>query len=137
MVLLVGIFRCIDALATDTAEGFLVNVQGGVFDIVVGFLILFSIGGQPDDLHLLIVGYLVIQGIYRNILLSVANIPNPSSNRITGLISILLGILIWIDWPTSATWFLALSLSVDVCFRGWALIVLASSLKKAPVKDPS
>ncbi|MCK5477737.1 MAG: hypothetical protein KAI44_02365 [Methylococcales bacterium] len=134
-VFLVGIFRCIDAFATKTAQGFLVNMQGGVFDIVVGFLVLFSISGQPEDLHLLIVGYLIVQGIYRNILLSVANIPNLMSNRITGLISILFGILIWIDWPTSATWFLALSLSVDVSFRGWALIVLASSLKKEPVTD--
>jgi len=130
LVLLVGVFRCIDALATETAQGFLVNIQGGILDIVVGFLVLFSISGQPDDLHLLVVGYLVSQGIYRNILLSVAKVPNPLSNRITGFISIILGILIWIDWPTSATWFLALSLSIDVCFRGWALIVLASALKK-------
>ena len=130
LVLLVGVFRCIDALATETAQGFLVNIQGGILDIVVGFLVLFSISGQPDDLHLLVVGYLVSQGIYRNILLSVAKIPNPLSNRITGFISIILGLLIWIDWPTSATWFLALSLSIDVCFRGWALIVLASALKK-------
>jgi len=133
LVFLVGVFRCIDALSTVTAQGFLVNMQGGILDIVVGFLVLFSISGQPDDLHLLIVGYLLSQGIYRNILLSVAKIPNPLSNRITGFISIILGILIWIDWPTSATWFLALSLSVDVCFRGWALIVLASSLKKQSV----
>lgn len=135
VVLLLGIFRCIDAFTTETAQGFLVNMQGGVLDIVVGFLVLFSISGQPDDLHLLIVGYLIAQGIYRNILLSVAHVPNPTSNRITGLISIFLGILIWIDWPTSATWFLALSLSVDVSFRGWALIALASALKKESVTE--
>ena len=130
VILFVGIFRCIDALATQTAQGFLVNIQGGVLDIVTGVLVLFSISGQPEDLHLLIVGYLVTQGIYRNVLLSVAKVPNPVSNRITGFISIFLGILIWIDWPTSAVWFLALSLSIDVSFRGWALIALASALKK-------
>ncbi|MCK4842557.1 MAG: hypothetical protein KAT04_11865 [Methylococcales bacterium] len=131
VVLIVGIFRCIDALATETAQGFLVNMQGGILDIVVGVLVLFSISGEPAQLHLLVVGYLISQGIYRNVLLSVAKIPNQMSNRITGVISIILGMLIWIDWPTSAPWFLALSLSVDVSFRGWALIILASSLKKA------
>jgi len=135
MLILVGIFRGIDALATETAQGFLVNIQGGVLDLVVGFLVLFSIDGEPSDLHLLVVGYMVTQGIYRNILLSVAKTPNPISNRITGVISILLGVLIWIDWPTSAAWFLALSLSIDVSFRGWALIELASALKKHPVKN--
>lgn len=130
VVLIVGIFRCIDAFATKTAQGFLVNTQGGVLDIVIGFLVLFSISDEPDNLNLLIVGYLVTQGVFRNIMLSVAKVPNPMANRITGFISIILGVLIWIDWPTSAVWFLAFSLSLDVCFRGWALIVLASALKK-------
>ncbi len=134
VVILVGILRAIDAFSTQTAQGFLVNMQGGVLDIVVGFLVLFSISGIPENLNLLIVGYLVSQGIYRNILLTVAKVPNPMSNRITGFISILLGILIWVDWPTSAPWFLALSLSVDVGFRGWALIALASALKKQTVE---
>lgn len=130
VVTLVGIFRCLDAYATETAQGFLVNMQGGVLDIVVGSLVLFGINFEPNDLNLLVVGYMISQGIYRNILLSVAKVSNPLSNRITGLISILLGMLIYLDWPTSASWFLALSLSIDVCFRGWALIVLASVLKK-------
>lgn len=135
VIILAGIFRGIDALSTETAQGFLVNMQGGVLDVVVGFLVLFSVNGQPEDLNLLIVGYLVSQGVYRNILLSVAKIPNPISTRITGFISIILGVLIWLDWPASAPWFLALSLSVDICFRGWALIVLASAIKKQPANN--
>lgn len=130
VVFIVGILRCVDAFSTNTAQGFLVNMQGGVLDIVVGFLVLFAVNGVPEDLHLLIVGYMVSQGIYRNIILSVAQVPNPLSNRITGFISILLAVLIWLDWPTSAAWFLAFSLSVDVSFRGWALIALASAIKK-------
>ncbi|KAF3981954.1 MAG: hypothetical protein HFP81_04975 [Methylococcales symbiont of Hymedesmia sp. n. MRB-2018] len=131
VVLFLGVFRCIDAISTETHQGFLVNMQGGTLDIVTGFLVLFGISGQPENLNLLIVGYLVTQGIYRNIILSVADVPNPLSNRITGFISIFLGILIWMDWSaTSATWFLALSLSIDVSFRGWALIVLASAIKR-------
>ena len=133
-ILIVGIFRCIDALRADTAQGFLYNIQGGVLDIVVGFLVVFSTDGEANNLNLLIVGYLLTQGIYRNILLSVAKIPNPLSNRITGVISIILGIMIWIDWPASM-WFIAFSLSVDISFRGWALVVLSSSINKQPVLE--
>ncbi len=132
VVIFVGIFRCIDALATVTAQGFLVNMQGGVLDIIVGVLVLFGINGEPENMSLLIVGYMISQGIYRNILLTVAKTPNPISNRITGIISILLGLLIWFGWPTTEPWFLAFSLSVDISFRGWALIALASSLKSTP-----
>ncbi|OQK18195.1 hypothetical protein AU255_10265 [Methyloprofundus sedimenti] len=130
VVLVVGIFRCIDALASETAQGFLYNMQGGILDVVVGFLVFLSPEGEAaNNLNLLIVGYMLTQGIYRNILLSVAEIPNPFANRLTGLISILLGIMIWIDWPASL-WFIAFSLSVDISFRGWTLVVMASSTHK-------
>lgn len=136
MIILVGIFRCIDAFIALTPQGLLLNIQGGIMDVVVGFLVLFSISGEPDNLNLLIIAYMIIQGIYRNIILSVAKTINPIYNRITGVISILLGILIWIDLPTTShTWFLALSLSIDVCFRGWALIALASALKRETNND--
>ena len=130
IVLVVGVFRCIDALASESAQGFLYNMQGGILDVVVGFLVFLSTEGEAaNNLNLLIVGYMLTQGIYRNILLSVAEIPNPFSNRVTGLISILLGIMIWIDWPASL-WFIAFSMSVDISFRGWTLVVMASSLNK-------
>ena len=132
IVFLVGVLRCIDALTSETAQGFLSNIQGGILDIVVGLLVVFSTNDEPNNLNLLIVCYLLTQGIYRNILLSVARIHNPIPNRVTGLISIILGLMIWIDWPASL-WFIAFSLSVDICFRGWALIVMASSLKMEPV----
>ena len=130
IVLVVGVFRCIDALASESAQGFLYNMQGGILDVVVGFLVFLSTEGEAaNNLNLLIVGYMLTQGIYRNILLSVAEIPNPFSNRVTGLISILLGIMIWVDWPASL-WFIAFSMSVDISFRGWTLVVMASSLNK-------
>jgi uncharacterized membrane protein HdeD (DUF308 family) len=124
IVLLVGFMRCIDAYLSGSLQGFLLNMQGGVLDIIVGTFVLFSISGEPRDLILLVAGYLLTQGVLRNILLMTVKIRNPMSNRVTGFISMILGILIWLDWPTSAPWFLAFSLSIDICFRGWALIML-------------
>jgi len=134
ILLLVGVLRCIDGLASETAQGFLFNMQGGILDIVVGFLVVFSPNSEVNYLNLLIVGYMLTQGLYRNILLSVAEVRNPLSNRVTGVISIILGLMIWVDWPASM-WFIAFSMSVDIGFRGWALIVMASSLKTEPADN--
>jgi uncharacterized membrane protein HdeD (DUF308 family) len=134
VVLSVGVLRCIDGLASENAQGFLFNMQGGVLDIIVGILVVFSTDSAVNNLNLLIVGYLLAQGIYRNILLSVAEIPNPLFNRLTGMVSIILGIIIWIDLPASL-WFIVFALSVDVGFRGWTLIVMASSLKINSAND--
>lgn len=128
VVLLVGVSRCVDGLSSENAQGYLFNMQGGVLDFIVGIIVLFSSNDDVSNLNLLVVAYLIAQGIYRNILLSVSEIPNPLSNRLTGLVSIILGIIIWIDSPASL-WFLVFSLSADIGFRGWTLIVMASSLK--------
>jgi uncharacterized membrane protein HdeD (DUF308 family) len=135
VVLIVGMLRCIDAFMAHTPQGYLLNMHGGVLDIVIGGLILFSVGDEPEKLMYLIAGYLINQGILRNVLLSVVSIRNPWSNRITGAVSIIMGLLIWLQLPIMANWFLALALSIDISFRGWALIMLASSIKKDPSED--
>ncbi len=135
IVILVGLLRCIDGVKATSLQGFILNMQGGVLDIVVGSLILFSIGDEPTRLSFLIAGYLITQGLLRNILLIVVKIDNPISSRITGFISIVLGILVWLDWPISAAWFLAFSLCVDINFRGWALLILASSMRSGAAKN--
>ncbi|WP_305908031.1 hypothetical protein Q9L42_012685 [Methylomarinum sp. Ch1-1] len=130
VVLSVGVLRCIDGLNSKTTQGYLYNIQGGILDIVVGFLVFFSSNSSEiENENLLIVGYLLTQGIYRNVLLSASEIPNPLANRVTGLVSIILAFVVWYDWPTSM-WFIAFSLSIDIIFRGWALMVMAASLKK-------
>jgi len=131
IVVLVGVFRCIDGLASENAQGFLFNMQGGVLDIITGILVAFSSDNAVNNLNMLIVCYLLTQGIYRNILLSVAEIPNPLSNRVTGLVSLILGIIIWTISP-APLWFIVFSLSVDISFRGWTLITMASTFKASP-----
>lgn len=135
VVLVVGMLRCIDAFMAQTPQGYLMNMHGGILDIVVGGLILFSVGDEPEKLMYLIAGYLINQGVLRNVLLSVVSIRNPWSNRVTGIVSIIMGLLIWLQWPIMASWFLALTLSIDISFRGWALIMLASSIKRDPTED--
>ena len=135
IVLVVGLLRCIDAFMALTPQGYLMNMHGGVLDMVVGGLVLFSVGDGAEMLVYLIAGYLITQGILRNTLLSVVSIRNPLSNRVTGIISIIMGLLIWLQSAVMAHWILALALSIDICFRGWALIMLASSIKKNPSEE--
>lgn len=132
IVMIVGMLRCVDAFMANTDQGYLLNMHGGVLDIVIGGLVLFGVSGEPERLMYLISGYLITQGILRNVLLSVVSIRNPMSSRVTGVISIIMGLLIWLQWPVMAYWFLALTLSIDISFRGWALIMLASSVKRDP-----
>ena len=129
LLMLVGVPRCLDGIRSAKSPGFFYNFQGGILDTVVGFLVFSSIGKDPAFLVLLISGYLMTQGLFRFILSFLVPLKNPRSTQIGGLLSLILGILVWMQWPLMATWFLSLSLSTEITTRGIALIQFADSLK--------
>jgi len=129
LLITMGILRCLDSLMSRRSTRFQFNLQGGLFDLVVGLLILFNVGEDPVLLGLLISGYLITQALSRIILSFVNSFRNPSSTRVAGLLSLILGLMVWMHWPFPSAWFMSLSLSVEIASRGWALIQLAGALK--------
>ncbi len=125
VILTVGLLECFDAYIARELRDFFLNLQNGVFDVVVGVLIFFSIGDDPARLNLMIASFLMVKGILRTIIAYATQMPHKTSAMIGACISFLLGLLIWVEWPTSAAWFLAVGMSADIGFRGWSLIMLA------------
>ncbi|MGR9086994.1 MAG: HdeD family acid-resistance protein [Gammaproteobacteria bacterium] len=129
VVLTVGILECFDAFIARELRDFFLNLQNGVFDVVVAALIIFSIGDDPARLSLMIASFLMVKGIIRIILTHATQLPHKTSTLIGACASVLLGFLIWVEWPTSAAWFLAVCLSSDIGFRGWSLMMFAFWVK--------
>ena len=133
LILIFGILRCLDAFASISKALFLMNMQAGIIDSVCGFVILTNLHEESVTLSMLIAAYLFIQGLFRIIITSSIEIPNPNSMRIGGYISVLLGTMVWMNWPFSALWFLSFALSTEITTRGWALMFYAHSVKKQEV----
>ncbi len=129
IVLAVGFLECFDALMTKESKDFFLNLQNALLDVVVAGLLVFSSGDDPARLSLLISAFLMIKGAFRIILSYAINSVNVTSARIGAGVSILLGLLIWMEWPSSAAWFLAFCLSTEIALRGWAVIMFALWLK--------
>ena len=49
---------------------------------------------------------------------------------LSGVVSIVLGILIWADLPSSAAWAIGLLLGINLLFGGWNLIFLAMAARR-------
>mgnify|MGYP000246903385 CR=1 FL=1 len=81
-----GILRCLDSLMSLRSTRFQYNLQGGLFDLVVGLLILFNVGEDPVLLGLLISGYLITQALSLIILSFVISFRNPTSTRVAGVL---------------------------------------------------
>lgn len=135
VVLTVGILECFDAFIAKELRDFFLNLQNGVFDVVVAVLIIFSIGDDPARLSLMIAAFLMVKGILRTIIAHATQMPHKTSTIVGACVSFLLGLLIWLEWPSSAAWFLAVGMSADIGFRGWSLMMFAFWLKMQKAQE--
>ena len=129
VILAIGFLECFDALMMKEAKDFFLNLQNALLDVVVAGLLVFSSGDDPARLGLLIAAFLMIKGAFRIILSYAISSANVTFARMGASVSILLGVMIWMQWPTSAAWFLAFCLSTEIGLRGLGIITFASWLK--------
>lgn len=54
---------------------------------------------------------------------------------IGGLFSILLGVLIFAEWPVSGVWVIGLFIAIEMIVHGWSLVALALAARNAPVQS--
>ena len=130
LILGFGLLECLDAYLTDQQRDFYHNLHIGVLDVVVGLLLLVGVNKTTEQLIPLIAAFLMIRGGVRSMLSLALKLENRLSTSLTGLLSILLGILLWLRWPTAESWFAAFSLSAEITFRGWATMMFAFWLRK-------
>jgi len=109
--------------------------KNGILDVVVAVLLVLSSGDDPVRLSLLIAAFLMIKGIFRIIISYAINSANVTATRIGAGVSILFGLFIWMQWPSSAAWFLAFCLSSEIALRGWATLMLALWLQSQQVPE--
>ncbi len=137
VMLLFGLLECIDAAMAKELRDFFLHLHNAVLDVVVAGLIIFSIGGHAERLSLLLVAYLIVKAAIRIILAHVTQMPQRSSIMAGASVSIVLGLLMWAQWPTSEAWFLAFCLSTDIGLRGWSMMMFALWLKQQGPTKPA
>jgi uncharacterized membrane protein HdeD (DUF308 family) len=129
---LVGLLECLEAAIAREPRDFFPHLQNGILDVVVGALIILSLGGGPGPSGPAAGGVSHRQGRFP---------PRAGPNDASGAEnhgpggrggSVLLGLLIWAGWPSAAAWLLAFCLGAEIGLRGWPLMILAFWLKTRP-----
>ena len=84
-------------------------------------------------LTLLLVGYFVVEGVWK-IVVSFQYMPATGSKWLlaSGVLSLVLGLLIWNQWPVSGMWAVGVLVGVNLLGTGLALVTLASTLNRSP-----
>jgi uncharacterized membrane protein HdeD (DUF308 family) len=126
---IVSVVRGLKAEAgTEKAMGIILGIITGLAGIaVIGHPIL-----GLAFLTLLLVGYFVAEGVWK-IVVSFRYRPATGWKWLlaSGALSLLLGLLIWNQWPVSGMWAVGVLVGVNLFGTGLALVTLASTLNKS------
>jgi uncharacterized membrane protein HdeD (DUF308 family) len=105
------------------------GIVSGLLSLVAGALVVSRPLIGAKLVTLLLVGYLVLDGIAR---LSLAFETKPAAGwgmtLFSGVLSLMLSVMIWRGWPLSGLWAIGIILGIRLFFAGITLLVLRSAV---------
>lgn len=111
-------------------KGFLLQLILGIISVIAGFIILANPFSGAITLTLLLGFLFIIQGMVRIILSLTKRFEHWVWILVSGILSVILGVMILYQWPWSGLYIIGLFVGIDLIFNGWSLIMLSTFAKK-------
>ena len=125
-----GIAQGLHAFMARGWGGFLVELLSALLYLAVGILLLVNPIEGALALTIVLAAFLIVEGIFKIAMAwRVRGHPRWGWLLASGILSLILGVLIWAEWPSSALWVIGLLVGVHLLFTGWALVMLALSAR--------
>src|SRR5581483_9756639 len=132
MLLFSGILGLVHALRTHSWQGFLLSLLGALFRGFTGYLLIrYPLAGAAS-LTLILASFLIVSGLFRAIGAGMLQFPRWGWSVISGVISLVLGIMLRAQMPVSSVWFIGFAIGVDLICDGASLIAFASAIHSLP-----
>jgi uncharacterized membrane protein HdeD (DUF308 family) len=130
LLIIGGIFEVIHGFSRRQWSGFFINLLAGVLYAVAGVVMIAIPALAAVSLTLLIAIILIIAGVFRLIVAFLTPLHHRGWLILNGVISILLGVMIWRSWPVSGLWVIGMFIGIDMIFDGWTEIMLALTARR-------
>jgi uncharacterized membrane protein HdeD (DUF308 family) len=128
-----GVLQIISSFgARDGAGGIFLHLLTGILALVVGWLLVVNPGTGAIALTLLLATFFLVSGAFRVIAALALRFPNWGWGVLGGVITFILGAMVWAHWPSSGLWFIGLAVGVDMIFHGWAWVMFALAVRNLP-----
>lgn len=124
-LLCAGIVQVFQAFLARKWSGLFLSLFLGILYIVTGFLCL----GRPEtaaiSITLWIAAFCFIAGIFKMLSALLIRFDQWGWIFFNGLVTFLLGAMIFADWPLSGLWVIGLFIGVDLILAGWSWVLLS------------
>lgn len=101
--------------------------------VIAGLILLAHPFAAILSLTLFLAAFFVASGVFKIIgAIETRGMPFWGWSLVGGILSFILGVLIWAHWPSSAVWAIGLLVGIDLLYMGWAAIAVAIALHMLP-----
>jgi uncharacterized membrane protein HdeD (DUF308 family) len=130
LLMLAGVMQIVNAFQVRSWSGFFLYLVDGILRATVGTLLVVYPDSGALTLTLVLSFYFIAGGLFKTIGSMVLQFPSWGWSVASGLVSIALGVMLAMQWPTSGVWFIGFAVGIDLVLYGWALLMFAAAVKK-------
>jgi uncharacterized membrane protein HdeD (DUF308 family) len=129
-----GAFEVINAFCARCWRGFGLHMLAGILYAVLGLLMVTWPGQAATVFTLMIAAGLFLGGLFRIVASIIGRFHGWGWSLLNGVITLVLGALIWREWPESAYWVIGLFVGIDMVFAGMSWVMTALTARTATAK---
>lgn len=126
VVWLVGAFRSL------SWGGFFLYLLNAIIRGVVGYLLICHPNAAAEGITLLLASLFIVGGLFRTSGATVIQFPRWGWTVFAGICSVVLGVLLLVQWPSASTFFVGLAIGIDLVLDGVALVGFAAAIHTLP-----
>lgn len=136
LLLFSGVSAFVHAFMRRRWGGFFIELLAGLLYLIVGLILVENPQRGAVGLTLLIALSLMFGGLFRIVTALAVPFQHRMWVLLNGVISLLLGVMIWRQWPSSSEWVIGVFVAVDLIFYGWSLVMLGLTARGLPEPAP-
>jgi uncharacterized membrane protein HdeD (DUF308 family) len=127
-----GVVEAIQSFRVRKWGGIFLHLIGGVLGVLVGLLVVTHPVAGALAFTLLFASFFTIIGVFRLVAAIRLKFPNWGWAAFDGAVTVLLGVMLWLDWPGSGLWFIGFAVGLSLLLRGWSYVMFAIAVRTRP-----
>ncbi len=132
LLMIGGVISVVHAFWQKQWSGFFIDMVVGLLYAVAGIMIASNPGLAAVTLTLLIALLLVMAGAFRIAVGVTHHYAHRGWLLLNGVITLVLGMLVWSQWPVDGLWVIGLFIGIEMIFYGWSSVMLGMTLRDLP-----
>ena len=136
LLVISGIIEMVHAFRVRRWGGIFLHLIGGVLGVLVGLLVVTHPLIGAAAWTLLFASFFTVIGLFRLITAIRLKFPHWGWAVFDGVMTLVLGTILWIEWPWSGLWFMGVAVGISLLLRGWSYVMFALAIHNVATAVP-